>query len=51
VYYYQQQFQPTNIYGLLFVIFIFSFLTGFGCGLTVIKYHRIAKPKSLQAKE
>ena len=24
----------------------FSFLIGFGCGLTVIKYHHIAKPKS-----
>jgi hypothetical protein len=48
--YYQQQFQPTNIYELLFVNFIFSFLIGFGCGLTVIKYHHIAKPQTLCAR-
>jgi hypothetical protein len=30
--YYQQQLQPTNIYGLLFVNFNFRFLIGFGCG-------------------
>jgi hypothetical protein len=42
--YYQQQFQLTNITKLLFVIFIFSFLPGFGCGLTVIKTTTSSNP-------
>jgi hypothetical protein len=48
--YYQQQFQPTNIYEFFIVIFNFRFLISCGCGLTVIKYHHIAKPKSLAAE-